>query len=114
MSRPTLNLSQLQDINRTVRTRDGWEMDVYETAHQGIWWRLTAEVDDSYNPGQKTTLRVKSPLPPMHSMSEFLEWVLWRLERIYIHECHEELRWVDSGKPIFDPHGEDADEPVEF
>lgn len=91
--------------------KPGWTITVYETEFQGIWLAVAAEVEDSYHPGDSVPLRIKSPIPPMRSNADFLNWLRWRLERIEVHECHEWLRLKDDGKPLFDPHAEGADEP---
>lgn len=108
-----LAYGDLKSIVDSLRYKPGWELEVYETEFQGIWFAVSAEVDDSYNPGTPTDLRIKSPIPYMKDMDEFLRWIRWRLEVIEVHECHEWLRWIgiNSG-PIFDPHGERADEPA--
>lgn len=110
MSVRSLSLAELATFLRAIQYRPNWAFEVYETATQGLWLAITAGVEDSFNPGSWTTLRIKSPLPPFDTYEEFLRWLRWRLERIEVHECHEWLRWED-GKAVFDPHADGADEP---
>lgn len=108
----TLSVREMESILDSVQYREGWELEVYATEFQGDWLAVKAVVDDTYHPGQQIELRIKSPLPPMSSEGAFLTWLRWRLEVIEVHECHENLRWKSSGKPIYDPHGDGADEPT--
>lgn len=106
-----LHITDLEDILDTIIYRPGWDLEVYETETQGLWFAVTAEVADSYNPtGPDVELRIKSPLPPFETDKEFLRWVRWRLESIEVHECHEWLRWADGGEAIWNPHAQGADE----
>lgn len=107
-----MQLYALKDTLDLIEYRPGWEFEVYETEAQGIWLAITAVVPDSYNPeGDNVTLRIKSPLPPFETTCDFLDWLRWRLERIEVHECHEWLRWNRTGKAIWNPHEDGADEP---
>lgn len=108
-----LAYGDLKSIVDSIRYKPGWTLEVYETPFQGVWFAASAQVDDSYNEGEITDLRIKSPIPPMQHSDEFLCWLRWRLETIEIHECHEWLRWVGTNsRPIFDPHSDEADEPL--
>lgn len=113
-----IGFAEMRTFLGTVVYKPGWNFEVYETRAQGIWVAITAEVEDSYHPGQSVPLRIKSPVPPMKSTDEFLDWLRWRLERIEVHECHEWFRWVGTvhGEremvPFFDPHADGADEPA--
>jgi hypothetical protein len=92
--------------------RPGWTMRVYESQFQGLYISFTMIEEDSYNPGERITLNIKSPVPPMVDKQAFREWLRWRLEGIACHEVHEWLRFRDSGKAVFDPHAEGVDEPA--
>jgi hypothetical protein len=108
-----LTLHELQSVLDLVEYKPGWKMDIYETATQGIFWRLQVSMEDSYNPGEFVDLSIESalPMPLMQSEYHFKEWLRWRLEGIEVHECHEWLRWKSTGKPLFDPHQEGATKP---
>lgn len=86
--------------------RRGWTMRVYDGAWEGQHIVITTDVEDTYNPGQTTTLDVHSMLPPMLSTADLERWLAWRLARIEIHEAREWFR--RDGAPVFDPHAEHA------
>lgn len=107
----TLHLPELRAILKDVQYKPGWHMEVYDTEHQGIYWAVQVDIENSYHPGETVTLRIKSALPPMQTTGDFYRWLLWRLQGIEGHECAEWLR-DRNGKAIFDPHAEGADEPA--
>lgn len=109
----TLSLPQLQSALGVLAYRPDWDLSVYETRAQGVFFAVVAELENSYEPGTQTVVRIKSPVPPMASVEAFYEWLRFRLEVIERHECHEWLRFRHTGKPLFDPHAEGSDEPSE-
>jgi hypothetical protein len=104
-----LSTQNMQDLLAEVEYMPGWKIEVYDTEWQGPCLAIQARVEDSYNPGEMTDLRVKSFLPPFEVPIEFYRYLRWRLARIAVHESDEWLR--ARGKPLFDPHHVDADEP---
>lgn len=106
-----LQLNELRSILDRVQYKPGWEMSVYDTEFQDLYWSVQARVENSYQPGEYVDLRIKSALPPFYSEREFIYWLRWRLAGIEVHECHEWFRWT-NGKAVFDPHREGVDEPV--
>lgn len=92
--------------------RPGWSFEVYETEAQGMWLAINAVVEDAYTPGAQVPLRIKSQLPPFQDEAQLLRWLRWRLEVIETHECHEWLRDKGTGRPLWDPHADGADEPM--
>jgi hypothetical protein len=114
-----IGLPEMSSYLSHIEYKPGWSIKVYETPAQGVWIKFHANVEDSYHPGKMVELDIKSPVPPMKSTDEFLEWLRWRLERIEVHECHEWLRWKSlvhgavETVPLFNPHADGADEPAE-
>lgn len=90
--------------------RKGWALRVYDGAWEGQHFVITTDVEDTYNPGQTTTLDVHSMLPPMPTTADLERWLAHRLGRIEIHEMREHLK--RDGKPVFDPHAEHAGRDV--
>lgn len=90
--------------------RPGWKLEAYMTEHQGLWFRASGMVDDAFVEGERVVLDIKSPIPPMRDSRQLADWVLWRLERIDVHECQEWFRV--GGEQWFDPHAPGADEPA--
>jgi len=55
-----------------ISYRPGWAIRVYDGAWEGQHLVITAEVEDTYHPGQTTTLDVHSMLPPLvHAIEAF-------------------------------------------
>jgi hypothetical protein len=75
-------------------------------------FRVVAKVDNAYNPGETTELRINPRMPPIPSIDYLMAWVQWRLIQIEIHEAREWLR-VDGGI-VFDPHDPTASGRVPY
>lgn len=103
-----MDLRRIQHQLDYIEYKPGWKLEVYETEAQGLWIAISAELENSYEPGTTVPICVRSPLPPFKDGYELLVWVRQRLERIEVHECHEWLRDVRTHKPFFDPHDEKA------
>lgn len=89
----------------------GWLFTLYQHPHEGIWLAITFEAVDSNDWSKTVTNCVRTPVPPMPHARYFYEWLVWRLERIAIHEVCEFAR-VD-GVMLHDPHAPGAnDEPA--
>lgn len=88
--------------------RPGWELFIAQGEYEGPQLVIRAEVEDSYNPGQRVPLDIHTPLPPFATLRQFDRWLLWRLSRVAVHE---EMEWLHGpdGKPLFDPHRPNAD-----
>lgn len=100
---PQLTFEQLSDeLNRYEYRHGQWKLDIYNDPHEGPCLDVTAVVPDSYNPGETTTLRIRSAIPPIETAEYFGKWLLWRLMQIEVHECREML-WRD-GWVYRDPH----------
>lgn len=104
----SLSTAYLQAILERVRYKPGWDFSLYDGRHEGQHMVITTVVPDAYNPSETVTLDVHSMLPPQFSETQFLEWLLWRLRRIEIHECREFFH-VD-GQVYDDPHADGADQ----
>lgn len=107
-----LSVETLDEHLDNITYKPGWEFEVYQGAFEGPHIRITTVCDDSYHPGEKVTLDVHSQLPPMFDLEYFEQWLLWRLMIIETHEAREFLR--KDGKPIFDPHKENANRDLTF
>lgn len=86
--------------------RPGWTFEVYEGRYEGPHLVIRADVPNAYQPDQTTMLDIHSMLPPMRDVGQFEEWLLWRLQRIEVHEACEWFR--RDGRPVVDPHREHA------
>jgi hypothetical protein len=84
--------------------KDGWRFLLYVTPWEGPFVRIEVDVEDSYNPGETTTLGVNSFLPPMESTDQLESWLMARIIRIESHEAREFFK--RDGEVIFDPHAE--------
>lgn len=102
-----LTTAQLAAVLDRVTYKPGWLFKVYDGRYEGQHVVITTCVPDAYNVGETVTLDVHSMLPPMRDEAAFLDWLLWRVSRIEIHECREFFRVDDA--PHSDPHAELAD-----
>jgi hypothetical protein len=102
-----LSLQEVAEVIGRVTYRPGWQFTVYQGRHEGPHLQIQAEVPDAVAAGEVTVLDVHCFLPPMRDEAAVLDWLLWRLTRIEVHECREFLRL--DGRPWSDPHAESAD-----
>lgn len=102
-----LSIDELRSHLTKLSYRPGWRFEVYDGVWEGPHFVVWTEVEDSLNPGSKTTLDVHSMLPPMPSTEYFEVWIAWRLKRLEVHEMREFLQ--RDGQPIFDPHAPGAE-----
>lgn len=107
-----LSTSNLAAIVDGLDWLPGWTMEVYDTPVQGPCLALSASIEDFYHPGTMLDLRIKTLLPPFRNQEEFLLFLRWRLAQVAEHESDEALRSKLTGKPVFDPHAEEATEPA--
>jgi hypothetical protein len=106
-----LTVSDMAAVLGRMSYKSGWRFEVYEGRHEGPHLRIAAEnIPDAYEPGVMARFDVHSSVPPMRDEDAFLDWLLWRLQRIEIHECREFMKL--DGKPYSNPHGEDADKDL--
>lgn len=102
---PILAHEELETLLKDVSYRPGWTLTLLRHSHEGPMLRIEAKVLNSYCPEQETMLGINSFIPPMTSPEHFYEWLLWRLERVEVHECQE---WFKvKGDPWHDPHKDD-------
>lgn len=85
-----------------VEYRPGWRFEVVIDPFEGPHLHIGAELEDAYHPGEKTVVNIVSPLPPMTSEEQRVNWLVWRLSRIEMHELREWLKL--DGERISDPH----------
>lgn len=80
----------------------GWRFELL-LHNEGPMLRIIAELPDSNRTGM-TPLRIESFIPPsaQHNYEGFIEWLRWRLNRVFQHEVDEWLRY--QGQRIHDPH----------
>ena len=102
-----LTTTQIQEQLARISYKPGWSFRAYDGRWEGQHLVITTEVEDSYRPGETTTLDVHSMLPPMADADALHAWLAWRLQRIETHEMREFLKL--DGKVLFDPHAELAD-----
>jgi len=102
-----LTATEMLEILSRHQYKPNWNLTVYESAWHGPTFRMEVEVENSSQPGEKTVLGINSLVPRVRSERQFLEWVMSRLIEAEIHEAREFFR-DSSGKPVFDPHGEEG------
>lgn len=80
----------------------GWTINAIDT-REGPAVVFTKTEANSRTADTDIHLRIIAHVPPhLHTRERFDDWLLWRVERIYLHEARE---WLQrDSKPIFDPH----------
>lgn len=107
-----LSTEQLREHLTKVTYKPGWSFTVYDGEWEGQHIVIRTVVHDAYDPTKTTALDVHSMLPPMDSIDQFNNWLMWRLGRIEVHEMREFFRV--NGTPVSDPHKENANRDTEF
>lgn len=106
-----LTPEQIQNILDRTKYKPGWNLESYQGRYEGPHLRIWSEtIPDAFTPGAMARFDVHSPIPPMATEADLLEWLLWRIIRIESHEAREFFQ-ID-GKPFADPHGPDADKDL--
>jgi hypothetical protein len=103
---PLLTLQQLQSRLKEFTYKD-WDLNIYEGSFEGLQFEIKANMTDNFNPGTPFKFHCVSPLPPLLSIEQFDLYLLWRIKRIEIHECMENLKV--KGEVFISPHREAAD-----
>lgn len=98
----TYTVDDLRRFFARVAYRPGWRFTVKEDPFEGPHLHIDCQLEDAYHPGHMVTLNIISPLPPMSSDEQVIEWLRWRLTRIETHEVREWLRL--DGERIYNPH----------
>jgi hypothetical protein len=112
---PVLDLATVQDILARRAYRPGWTLTAYVgDTTRAIIVQITAEVEDSYNPGSTVPLDIRYPVPAPALASELDldKWLAWRLGMIELHESAEWYRKPGRNfpfVPVFNPHADGAD-----
>lgn len=107
MSCLVLTIAETQAHLAKLTYKPGWSFSAYEGLFEGHHIVIRTNVEDSYHPGEKVTLDIRSPLPPFQDILDLEHWLIWRLSIIETHEAREWLQ--KDGKPIFDPHADFAE-----
>lgn len=98
-----LTAADLRAALAAVTYRDGWSFTLAESRHEGPLLRITvAGEPDSRHPGATVDLGIDTYVPPFRDVPAFLDWLLWRLQRVASHEVREFLCY--RGALISDPH----------
>lgn len=95
-----MNLDEVRAAVEKVTYKPGWSFEVRTDSHEGMYLRILAPVPD--DPQQEKTLGINTYLPPFTGTEELARWILWRVERIEVHEARELLRF--DGKQVSNPH----------
>lgn len=95
-------MSTVKELLERFTYKPGWVFHAMKHDHEGDWISIEVTLENSYEPGTTTDIRVNSPVPPYASNHDFYEWLMWRLERFESHECRE---WFKVDGLVFsDPH----------
>lgn len=99
-----ITVDHMRAILEEITYRPGWTMAIKEDQHEGPYLRVIAPTKNSYDESADLDLGINSYLSPNDRADEraFVNFLIWRLERIESHEAREWLK--RNGKAIFDPH----------
>jgi hypothetical protein len=97
-----LSVDEMRNLLDQVEYKDGWRFSIYEHPFEGPFLRIEFDVRDSYNSGESVTLGINSFVPPCRQQYQFLDWLLYRIIRIEVHEAREFFKI--NGVPYEDPH----------
>lgn len=102
------SIGRVREALKMVTYRPGWSIRAYEHEFEGVWLAISYDDINAYNPSEPWPACVRTPVPAVRTYDAFFEWLLHRLIRIESHEAREWFRI--SGKPLSDPHAEDAND----
>jgi hypothetical protein len=105
-----LTIEELKERVNQFIYRPGWTMEVVEAAFEGPKFHVFALEPDTTKEGETLPLDIWSNIPPMLSLDQFDAWVSWRMQIIESHESREWLRLKTTGKALFYPHIDRADQ----
>lgn len=99
-----LTTQALTEITYEITYKPEWTLTVYEYNDlEGPYLFINTWQTNAFNPeGDKVELRIASPIPPMRTILDYVEWVMWRLKMVEIHEVMEWFKYQD--KRYIDPH----------
>lgn len=101
-----LDVAILRHLVAHVTYKPGWTLAIHDGRFEGPWLCVRAELPDAYHPDQTTVVDIDTPIPPMTTPMDFLNWVDHRLDRI---ESHERREWFKvGGIALHDPHADGA------
>jgi hypothetical protein len=100
-----LTIAELQGLLERFTYKPGWTFTMWHDEFEGNRMEIfiNSEVN-AYKPDELTVMSIKTYVPPIESPAAFWRYLLWRLERVEMHELREFFRV--GGHPIFDPHSE--------
>lgn len=94
--------AEVAEVVADLTYKPQWAFEVYEDRFEGLHVAIRTELEDAFHPGQPVVLNIRSPLPPFRDVEAVLDWFLWRLARIEVHEVREWTRW--RGTQVSNPH----------
>ena len=101
-----LTVAQMVEHLEHLTYRPDWMFELYTGRHEGPHIAIHANLPDAERPGHNVVVRIDSNIPPMRTVEDFEQWLLWRLSIIEVHEAREWFR--RDGRPVSDPHAPDA------
>jgi len=110
----TLSFEQVKNIVADCRYRPGWTFTVYgalpDPEHPMLL--IDGVVPDAYDHAKTSNIGVRVAMPrDFQTRKEVLDWLLWCLQRIEIHECREFFQVRDKSVDPFGPRFEPWSNP---
>lgn len=104
-----LDFEQLEERLASFSYKPDWTMILHPLGHYpGSFLLISFETEDAYHPGRRTTIGIRSGLPPIEFFRDHNAFDQWLLSRVLVAERHEAQEWLKcDGVMIFDPHKEE-------
>lgn len=100
-----LTFEEIDTVLRKITYKPGWKLSWELMRTYSVVLMISADIEDSFNPGQMGKIGFREPLPRCQSIANrdhLLQLVRAVLGKIELHERDEWLK-ID-GIVIFDPH----------
>jgi hypothetical protein len=102
---------EIAAIVAAFRYKPGWTLRCHmqpfdDFPYEGFCLDVRLEVPNSYHPQDMQVQNVHVPVPPLLNEAQVIDWLMWRLARVELHELRE-FGWY-KGQIVKDPH---ASEP---
>lgn len=101
-----LNPAQIQDCLAAWRYKPGWTFTLYTHQWEGLCIDIALTVPNGYNWDEPVDLNIRVPVPPIVNGQHFVDWLMWRVARIELHELREFS--IYHGEHVSDPHNEEV------
>lgn len=99
-----LSFEELKELTRQVTWVPGSRFSVAMDRLEGPVLIIEITLPDSTTPDKSIDLRIVTFIPPVETKRHYMNWLLYRLNRIAVHESTEWFkingeRWINPHEP---------------